>query len=133
MKSDQWKSGTTPWVRRAQPTAHLGVGAARFQCYFCGGQTATRSIDDVEADNGRIDLYCDNEDCAAREVTVIVRRDGDGAQGRADVRALAAIDEGRLDVGSVTDGDQPATSHGFQRPTEATAEAVVRRRNKRPY
>lgn len=132
MKPDQWEAGSAPWVRQAQPMAHLGPGAARFQCYFCGGQTVTRSICDIEEDAGRMDLYCDNPDCDAREIAVIVRRDGHGAWGRADVRALAAIDDGRLDIESVPGGDRQASSHHFERPDEAVSQAVAVRRDRRP-
>ncbi|MFE0964254.1 hypothetical protein [Streptomyces fungicidicus] len=132
MEPDQWEAGSTPWIREAQPVAHLGAGAARFQCYFCGGQTATRSIYDITDDTGRVDLYCDNEHCDAREITVIVCRDGHGSRGRADVRALAAIDEGRLDIKRVPGGDKPALSYDFTRPDDAKSKVVASRRNKRP-
>jgi hypothetical protein len=112
--------------------AHYGAGAARFQCYFCGGQTVTRSVSDIADDTGRIDLYCDNPDCDAREIAVIVCRDGHGAWGRADVRALAAIDEGRLDIESVPGGGKQVSSHRFEHPDEAASQAIATRRDKRP-
>ncbi|QJW36465.1 hypothetical protein [Cellulosimicrobium protaetiae] len=45
-------------------------------------------------DDGRLQVYCDSEMCDAREVEIIVTRDGHQARDRADVRALVAIDDG---------------------------------------
>ncbi|MEV6994351.1 hypothetical protein AB0N87_35050 [Streptomyces sp. NPDC093228] len=53
---------------------------------------------DLEDDHGRIEVYCDNGLCDAREVIVLVRKDGARARWRADVRALEAIDDERLNV-----------------------------------
>ncbi|MFB6489617.1 hypothetical protein P2A57_24370 [Xanthomonas perforans] len=49
------------------------------------------SLGDEPSDNKRVEVYCDSQSCEAREVIVLVRR-GDGANMRADVRALAALD-----------------------------------------
>jgi hypothetical protein len=84
----RWDAGTTPWARRS-----LEAGQT-VRCYFCGGETAISSYGDLPGDTGRLELYCDNELCDAREVVVLVSRDGEGAHLRADVRALEAIDEG---------------------------------------
>ncbi|MGY2084870.1 hypothetical protein [Blastococcus sp. SYSU DS0539] len=81
-------------MRQAVPagtsaSTHRGGGAV---CYFCGRDTVRISHADLHADTGRVQLYCDNTHCAAREVTVLVERDGVGAGRRADVRALRALD-----------------------------------------
>jgi len=59
---------------------------------FCGEVTAVASHHDREVDYGRIELYCDNPECEAREFVVLMVR-GEGAHMRADVRALAAVDQ----------------------------------------
>jgi len=65
---------------------------------FCGAQTLKRSASDRPKDPGRMELYCDNQFCDAREMVLLVTRDGAGAYDRADVRALRLIDNGTLDV-----------------------------------
>ncbi|MWV58725.1 hypothetical protein [Rathayibacter sp. VKM Ac-2754] len=86
-----WQVGETPWVRSALvgPAAN-SPGYA--QCYFCGQMTAKLSESDVEADTGRVDVYCNNTWCEARETTVLILRDGAAASDRADTRMPAAID-----------------------------------------
>ncbi|MFD0207441.1 MULTISPECIES: hypothetical protein [Saccharothrix] len=82
-----WDSGTRPWIRGlADETPVL--------CYFCGEQTAIVSMEDRLDDTGRVELYCRNTDCDARDITVLVMRDGtrETAQ-RADVRVLRMIDD----------------------------------------
>ena len=97
-----WRTGTTPWVRREQPNASYGPEPNPVLCYFCGSQTMKRSSSDVDADHGRIEMYCDSQMCQAREVIIIIRRDGAGAHRRADVRALRALDGDRLDIDTAT-------------------------------
>lgn len=84
-----WIHGSAPWIRRrvGSPT-----GPEAITCYLCGQSTMIRSLGDVENDHGRVQLYCDNPHCAAREVELIVLRDGNSATlRRADVEALEAI------------------------------------------
>jgi hypothetical protein len=133
MEPDQWEAGTTPWVRHAQPRISRGARATRFQCYFCGGHSVTRSEHDNDHDNGRVELYCDNEHCDAKEIAVIVCRDGNAAGERADLRALAAIDDGRLDMASVPGGNEPVSSPTFKRLDEAQKEIVAARRDQREW
>lgn len=90
----EWESGSTPWLRRVQAEQ----GRKRVQCFFCGADAAILSDRDLEGDHGRIEVYCDNGMCDAREVIVLVRRDGARARWRADVRALEGIDDERLSV-----------------------------------
>ena len=90
-----WSVDEQPWVRRAAPAgfealARAGGGA---RCYFCGQDSVKVSAGDLSQDTGRVQLYCDNPQCAAREMTVLVERDGVGAARRADVRALKVVDE----------------------------------------
>lgn len=84
----RWDAGTAPWARRSLEASET------VPCYFCGGQTAVVSFGDVSDDKGRLELYCENQLCDAREVVVLVGRDGADAFLRADVRALRAIDQG---------------------------------------
>ncbi|MEU3295754.1 hypothetical protein ABZ722_25760 [Streptomyces longwoodensis] len=86
MAETEWEAGEAPWAR--QGTEHL-------PCYFCGGRTAILSSGDRPDDPGRLELYCDNQMCDAREVVVLVKRDGAGAPDRADVRALREVDRPR--------------------------------------
>lgn len=80
--ANSWRRGQIPWMR---------AGARRQAgCYFCGRATAIVSLVDEAADTGRISMYCDNSDCAARDFEVIVVDDGTAAtRGRTDVRIMA--------------------------------------------
>jgi hypothetical protein len=82
----EWESGAAPWIRQ-QPRG------TKVLCYFCGQATAIVSMGDRNQDTGRVQVYCDNHACAARETEVLVIRDGARARLRADVRALKAIDD----------------------------------------
>ncbi|MFJ8727750.1 hypothetical protein [Streptomyces sp. NPDC093269] len=95
---DEWEAGATPWLRRHQQEATYGTQPDPVQCMFCGSQTVKRSASDRDEDRGRIELYCDNGLCDAREMVLLVKRDGDEAGFRADVRALHLVDDGTLDV-----------------------------------
>ncbi len=76
-----------PAVRRARRAGQY----LPYPCYFCGEDQVKLSYADRPADAQRIELYCDNVNCEAREVVVLMRR-GLGAHERADVRALQALD-----------------------------------------
>lgn len=77
-----WRPGQAPWIRSAGPDEPVG-------CYFCGKSTAITSFGDVSIDTGRVELYCDNGACDAREVEVIVVDDGTSRTAqRTDVRIL---------------------------------------------
>lgn len=82
----EWDADATPWARRPDTGQTL-------PCYFCGGETAILSFGDRPDDSGRLELYCDSELCDAREVVVLVLRNGAGAHERADVRALHEVDK----------------------------------------
>ncbi|MFE7541069.1 hypothetical protein [Streptomyces platensis] len=86
MAETEWEASEPPWARR---------GTERVPCYFCGGRTAILSFGDRTDDPGRLELYCENQMCDAREVVVLVQRDGAGAHDRADVRALHEVDRPR--------------------------------------
>jgi len=60
-------------------------------------------------------VYCDNSDCDAREITVVVDRDGAGAGSRADVRALQYLEGLRTTL----------TGRGLPVMTVAQLEAAV--------
>lgn len=84
-----WDAGSTPYLR-----ADRGQ-LMRFSCPFCGDTDAILSFGDDRHDPARIELYCENQDCDAREIVILVRRDGTNETAeRADVRALRAIDNG---------------------------------------
>lgn len=96
--SEEWEAGHQPWLRRHQSSATYGPESNPAQCMFCGAKTLKRSMSDRDEDTGRMELYCDNQDCDAREMVLLVIRDGAGAHDRADVRALRLVDDGTLDV-----------------------------------
>lgn len=96
--SEEWNAEGEPWLRRHQPEATYAHEPKSVQCLFCGSQTLKRSASDRSQDPGRLELYCDNGRCDAREMVLLVRRDGAGAGRRADVRALNLLDDGTLDV-----------------------------------
>lgn len=79
--------GDQPAVRRRSPTGPY----LSFSCYFCGEQQLKLSDFDRAADPYRVELYCDNRNCEAREVVVLLRR-GAGTHERADVAALETLD-----------------------------------------
>ncbi|MFE2755654.1 hypothetical protein ACFXGA_27005 [Actinosynnema sp. NPDC059335] len=63
-------------------------------CYFCGEFSAIVSLHDRAADVGRVEVYCTNSDCEAREMTVLVMKDGTRETAeRSDVRVLRMIDD----------------------------------------
>lgn len=67
----------TPWVQRTDRET---------DCYFCGQQTVLLSYGDLTRDHRRVQIYCDNSDCDAREVDVIVLDDGtEATRNRTDV------------------------------------------------
>lgn len=86
MSGRRWDAGWQPYARAGQPDQ-------RVQCYFCGEMTAIISNGDNAEDAGRVEVYCLNSQCDAREVIVLVARDGHGCGYRADVRALDEIDK----------------------------------------
>lgn len=93
----EWSAGETPWIKAE---AIGNEGQQPFQpgyalCYFCGETSAKVSVEDVSIDNGRVQLYCQNEACEAKTVEVIVTNDYHLADCRADVRALLAVDQDR--------------------------------------
>jgi hypothetical protein len=96
--SNEWGSGGEPWLRRHQPNATHEHESNSVQCMFCGDKTLKRSASDRSQDPGRLELYCDNAFCDAREMVLLVVRDGLNAHERSDVRALRLVDDGSLDV-----------------------------------
>lgn len=78
--SGGWANGITPWLRHSRKP---------FTCYFCGSVAAIRSWGDLDGDTERVEFYCQNSDCKAREVDVLVVDDGtDRTRRRADAKAL---------------------------------------------
>jgi hypothetical protein len=83
---DGFRIGEIPWARR-QPGG--------LTCPFCGDPSATVSMNDLDSDPVRLELYCDSDACDAREFVVLLLR-GNLRQDlvRADVAALRAVDDG---------------------------------------
>lgn len=89
-----WGPDEVPWARRAgsaQPDQGR-EGPGYLYCYFCGERSVKRSYGDKDDDTGRLELYCTNDNCEAREMTIIVLKDAIQAHRRADVRILEALD-----------------------------------------
>jgi hypothetical protein len=97
--SEKWGAGDQPWLRRHQPEATYNPVPASelLQCLFCGARTLKRSASDRPEDSNRLELYCDNSRCDAREMVLLVLRDKQPGL-RADVKALRLVDDGTLDV-----------------------------------
>ena len=72
-----------PWLRRVRRESSAS-------CYFCGVDTLIRSAGDLSIDHRRVQVYCDNDRCDAREIEVLVVDDGtENTSARTDVRILA--------------------------------------------
>lgn len=78
------RSHPIPWARR-------GRHDIAAPCFFCGNDDSLiRSSGDLRPDRRRVQVYCDNDQCDAREIEVIVVEDGTEATAeRTDVRILA--------------------------------------------
>jgi hypothetical protein len=88
MRAVSRSTGADPVVKRAVPWIQRTDTAA--VCFFCGQDSVNLSYGDLREDHGRVEIYCDNGDCDAREVEVIVVDDGTAAtRTRSDVRILA--------------------------------------------
>lgn len=74
---------------------------------FCGGNALLRSSGDLPQDTERVEVYCDNQFCDAREIVILITR-GEGTHARADVRALSAVDDG-------TEAEQEADGYELDR------------------
>ena len=78
-----------PAIRGATP-------GSPWNCPWCGERTWFVSYGDKPADLGRVEMYCDNQDCDARETVVLITRGFNEsgtvrAEARADVRALEGL------------------------------------------
>ncbi|MCS5487389.1 hypothetical protein NY588_09645 [Curtobacterium flaccumfaciens pv. beticola] len=123
----EWNAGETPWVRATLEGSPFG-SSGYAQCYFCGDMSAKLSSTDLRSDSGRVEVYCDNGNCDAREVIVVVARDGNHSDRRADVRILDALDR---DTHSTE--QKPLVARSLQEIADAqdSEEAVVARRQDR--
>ena len=92
-----------PWIQRTD----VETG-----CYFCGRDSVILSYTDLHEDHGRVEIYCDNGDCDAREIEVIIIEDGTSTtRNRTDVRILNHFGP---------DGDRPAGTNRSGRARDAT-------------
>jgi hypothetical protein len=90
MALEGWERGSAPKVRdTAEDKRHVHG----WTCPFCGADELLISDGDLPADCDRIELYCDNPGCDAREFVILATR-GEGVHERADVLALEAVDSG---------------------------------------
>jgi uncharacterized Zn finger protein len=128
---NEWGPDQQPWIRQQVIENPSKRDTTIAQCYFCGEMTAKVSWGDMTADNGRVEVYCNNHNCEAREVVVLVERDSFAAGDRADVRALKAVDdashsamEPEIVVTSLADHIQRGDAH--------EAKLVGRRQNAAP-
>ncbi|WP_299952640.1 hypothetical protein [uncultured Modestobacter sp.] len=125
-----WAAGSQPWVRQVAPSGYSASAAhgRGVRCYFCGHDTAKISGADVQSDTGRVEVYCDNTDCDARTVTILVEKDGARAAQRADVRALQVIDS----AGPVGTSNPSGPTTQAPPPSTQGSTTVARRTNRDP-
>lgn len=128
MSENHWEAGGEPWLRRHQPETTWGPEPNPVQCLFCGARSLKRSAADHAQDPGRLELYCDNSACSAREMVLLVVRDGAAASYRADVRALQLVDDGTLDV----HGAHPPQTRSFFLSRIPEVGKEVERRTRQP-
>jgi hypothetical protein len=62
-------------------------------CPYCGAASLIESWTDIRADTVRVDLYCNNANCSAREIVILARTRGEAGQ-RDDLDALDDVDRG---------------------------------------
>lgn len=105
-----------PWIQRTD----VETG-----CYFCGRDSVILSYTDLHDDHGRVEIYCDNGDCDAREIEVIIIEDGTSTtRNRTDVRILNHFGPdgdrpGSIGIGPGSDWAAGTTPH--LRRSESTA------------
>lgn len=92
--------------RDGQPAIRSATPSNPWRCPWCGHKTWIVSEGDVRSDRGRVQMYCNGDECTSRETEVIIVR-GDGAHLRADVRALSTLDNGGGDVVARREGQTP--------------------------
>lgn len=102
-------------------------------CPWCGQNTWFVSDSDDPRDNGRVQMYCDAVGCESRETELLIVR-GEGANFRADVRALNMVDDGH----HAGDAPSPSTITLFDPATEARfahkdAHRVTWRHSEEPF
>lgn len=66
---------------------------AQMHCPFCGGSVLKQAYSDIDDDDLRVTLYCNNPQCDVREFTILAMAIGQRNE-RADVMALEMIDDG---------------------------------------
>lgn len=104
-----------PAIRKAQTAQRRLPG---YPCPFCGSKSLLLSYGDIVADKYRIELYCDNAMCDAREMTVVaLRMEGPVSDIRTDVAALAAVDSG---------SDEEQAEEGYELLRDESGEVASR-------
>jgi hypothetical protein len=104
MTQSEYSVGDEPAIRKAASGRDPISG---YPCPFCGGNALLRSSGDLPQDTERVEVYCDNQFCDAREIVILITR-GEGTHARADVRALSAVDDG-------TEAEQEADGYELDR------------------
>lgn len=75
-----------PWIRG------LDDDHEPARCFFCGHTALKLSSGDLRVDPRRVQVYCDNDRCDAREVEVIVMTDAtESTRSRTDVQMMQRI------------------------------------------
>jgi hypothetical protein len=90
MTSLRWTKVDEPAIRGMVRESKRIEG---YPCPFCGTMTLLQSDGDLTIDTERVEVYCDNDRCDAREIVILIKR-GAGAHRRADVSALRAVERG---------------------------------------
>jgi hypothetical protein len=94
MTVPSFSEGDEPAIRRAVGD-HGKI--ADYACPFCGSASLLASSTDLKLDTERVEVYCDNSHCAAREIVILIKRGDPGPGTRADVLALQAVDRGTVE------------------------------------
>jgi hypothetical protein len=120
---DGFRIGEIPWARRQ---------SQGLTCPFCGDPSVRVSMNDLDSDPVRLELYCDSEHCDAREFVVLLLR-GNLRQdlARADVAALRAVDDGTK-AEQHADGLHDFRSLGEVLSRQPTRDRVLLDRRQRP-
>jgi hypothetical protein len=84
--SPNWENGDQPWLRQQGRLSPI-------PCPFCGGSTLLLSDRDLADDDLRVEVYCTNINCAAREIVILATRTN--LAPRADQMALERVDDGK--------------------------------------
>lgn len=109
-----------------------------WRCPWCGVNAWFVSEGDDARDKGRVQMYCDNDDCDSRETELLVVRGHDEehrarADIRADVRALRRIDDGGIEGREVREVISLTSAADWRESEERGERRAAWRRSEEAY